>query len=382
MNNKYPLNLGLDCYKSRLGGIGGKLKSTPADFIVCEIDEWKKVVSLEGDIQGDTVPGDFTHFTLVKENWDTMKAIKEISKRLGCSQNKFQYAGTKDKYALTAQRVSAYKVGINQLKNVRIKDMILKDFGYDDEGLGLGSLWGNHFKIVVRDVCEDAKDLVGGISSELESGFPNFYGMQRFGDKRPITHLVGKKILQNDLEGAVNTYLFGLGVDMAEDELFARTELEKTGDYREAAKNYPKRLGYEMALINHLIQYEGDFRGALNSLPQGLTKMFIHAFQSYVFNKALSICLREGHTVERLPLVGYDTEPDSISKKILEEEEIAVEDFAGEWGKNLRSKGTYRDCFQIAYDFEYSVDGDSVTFEFSLKSGVYATVLLREYMKN
>ena len=32
----------------------------------------------------------------------------------------------------------------------------------------------------------------------------NFYGYQRFGSKRPVTHLIGKAILQRDFDMAVD----------------------------------------------------------------------------------------------------------------------------------------------------------------------------------
>ena len=38
-------------------------------------------------------------------------------------------------------------------------------------------------------------------------GFPNFYGIQRFGIIRPITHIVGKYIVKDDFEKAVMTYI-------------------------------------------------------------------------------------------------------------------------------------------------------------------------------
>ena len=80
--------------------------------------------------------------------------------------------------------------------------------------------------------------------------------------------------------------------------------LAREGDHKEALRYYPKRLGYEQALLNRLVERPGDFGGALKALPQRLGWMFVHAYQSYLFNKALSRCLREGWTVERLPLVG------------------------------------------------------------------------------
>jgi len=62
------------------------------------------------------LPGAYTHFTMVKKNWDTMRAVSVLAKKLGVSRNRLTYAGTKDKHAITTQRVCARKVSIEKLK--------------------------------------------------------------------------------------------------------------------------------------------------------------------------------------------------------------------------------------------------------------------------
>jgi len=373
---------GMEEYGSGSAGIGGTIKDDPRDFMVAEITEDGKVLSFGGDAPGDMSPGAYTHFTLVKENWDTMRALKEIGQRLGVSRDRFQFAGTKDKRAVTAQRVSAYKIPIERLRAVKIKDIVLKDFTYADENLGLGSLKGNRFSIKVRSVSPNAKELIEATSAQLASGFPNYYGHQRFGDVRPITHEVGKRMLEGDFEGAVMTYL-GKSFDGEEPGTKAlRESLASTRDYQSALNQFPINLGYEKSLLNHLIQNPGDWQGALRTFPRSLQKMFIHAYQSHVFNRALSECIRRKLSVETLPLVGLDVEADDISAKVLEADGIKREDFKVAGMGELASKGERRDAYAVAEDFTYSLEGDVATFGFSLGKGSYATVLLREYMKD
>ena len=53
---------------------------------------------------------------------------------------------------------------------------------------------GNHFKLKISD-CQNK------LSSFTEyDKILNFYGYQSFGSKRPVTHLIGKAILQRDFE--------------------------------------------------------------------------------------------------------------------------------------------------------------------------------------
>ncbi|MBD3388592.1 MAG: tRNA pseudouridine(13) synthase TruD [Candidatus Altiarchaeales archaeon] len=374
--------VGLEEYKSSCEGIGGTLKREPGDFIVREITEEDKVLELDSDVSGDMLPGDYTHFTLVKENWDTMRAVKEISKALGVSRKRLAFAGTKDRRAVTAQRISAYKVPVEKLRGIRIKDLTLKDFGYSDESLGLGSLRGNRFTVKVRGVCSGADERIGKIAGEISSGFPNYYGRQRFGEARPITHEVGSFILKGDLESAVMTYLAKSFPGEDEGVRALREELWRSRDFQAALNSFPASMGYEKAILNHLIQYEEDYEGALKALPKSLQRMFVHAYQSYLFNRALSRCIRESYTVEKLPLVGFEVGADDISAGIMEADGIEQADFEVDGMRDLKSRGEYRLCFEAAKGIEWRVDGDDAVFSFSLSKGSYATVVIREFTKN
>ena len=150
--------VGLEEYRSVGPGVGGSLKLQPEDFVVREITPEGVVLDIESDVPGDMTPLDYTHFTLVKRGWDTMRALKELSKRVGVSRERFAFAGTKDKWALSAQRVSVRRVPMERLKQVRMTDITLKDFTYSDENLGLGALSGNRFTIRVRGVSSGAAE--------------------------------------------------------------------------------------------------------------------------------------------------------------------------------------------------------------------------------
>jgi tRNA pseudouridine13 synthase len=385
--------LGLCVYKSGTPGVGGRLKTIPEDFVVEEVTEEGVLVSASGELPRDLSPGPFTHFTLVKRNWDTMRAVKEISRGVSMSQKRFSYAGTKDKHAVTSQRVSVSDVSIEKLASVRMKDVTLKDYSYADHPLALGDLWGNKFTVTVRCVglsIEEIKKRLKDASDALSGGFPNFFGLQRFGTTRPITHLVGRHMLSGDFEEAFLTYLTYDSPLEDASAREARRSLHETRDFKEALKSFPVRLGYEYALLNHVAERPGDFRGAFMRLPRNLTIMFVHAFQSYVYNKALSECIKNGLPVERLPLVGYDSQADEISRNILETEGVSIEDFRVKEFSKAGSKGGFRDCFVPAHDLslldasqdDLNPECMKATLSFRLPKGSYATVLLREFMKN
>ena len=50
-----------------------------------------------------------------KTNWDTHHLVREMSRRLRISQKRFGWAGTKDKRAVTSQRISIMNLDESEL---------------------------------------------------------------------------------------------------------------------------------------------------------------------------------------------------------------------------------------------------------------------------
>lgn len=397
--------VGIEGYLTSAEGIGGRLKQVPEDFVVEEITPEGGVLEVspmpdggaeQAQQQDEDKPlKEYAHFTFQKTNWDTMRAVKEIARRLRVSGKRLGYAGTKDKRSVSTQRVSVWNTPISALKRISIKDILLKDFCYSDLRINLGDLWGNKFTITIRGISlsgEDIKNRVNGVSEEIASrgGVPNYYGLQRFGVTRPITHLVGKKLLEKKFQEAVMVYLADDYGRESPEASEARKFLSETLDYREALKKYPKYLGYECAMLNHLAQTPTDYAGALRKLPKKLRWMFIHAYQGFIFNKALSAYLKSGNVPEKLPLVGLKVSPDEVSARLLESEGLSQSDFEVKPMPELSSDGEYRDCFMRVDGLEFrGVEADElnegflkVGLRFRLQKGSYATMVLREFIKN
>jgi len=399
---RIEFEVGIGAYKSKTLGIGGRIKEIPEDFIVEEITLEGRILEADLNFDSNATNSDkicddaemeYLHFTLQKRNWDTLRAIREISKRLKISRKRFGFAGTKDKRAVTTQRVSVWRKTIHDLEKIRITDIVLRDFKYRNERINLGDLWGNRFTIRIRNIDLEHDEIVDRISriiNELDGKIPNFFGPQRFGTTRPITHLVGKEILKGNFERAVMLYIAEVFDEESRESRDARAILKENMDFKSALRKFPKYLGYEKAMLNFLVRNSNDFIGALRRLPKRLRMMFIHAYQSYIFNKSLSRYIIDGIFVEKLPLVGYETEIDEITSEILEEEGISREHFRVNRMPELSSRGSYRDCFVDFKNFKLiSIENDklnegklSVVIQFSLPRGSYATILIRELTKN
>lgn len=102
--------------------------------------------------QWSELGGEYLHFTLYKENKDTMEAVDLVSKHIRGSSKTFGFAGTKDKRGITSQRVSGLRVSATQLANLnaRLNGVKTGDYSYHTTPLKLGDLQGNRFTIVLR----------------------------------------------------------------------------------------------------------------------------------------------------------------------------------------------------------------------------------------
>jgi tRNA pseudouridine13 synthase len=412
----YPLEhlLGMNYYASDTEGIGGKLRVAPKDFLVEEIPLIKK---------GGT-SGPFLICRLTKTNWELGHAIKEIAKRLGISHRRIGWAGTKDRNAITRQWISIYNVTAEQVAGIHLADIMLEPLGQANEALSLGDLLGNNFEIVIRD-AEPAslEHRVNEISTTVSEGIPNYFGLQRFGATRPVTHLVGEWILKGDYEQAVMTYV-GLAFDgEAEHVREIRTAFSETRDIKAALSDLPPQMSYERAMLHYLYSHPTDYGGALLELPPKLLSMFVSAFQSYLFNCALSRRFDDGGTLSG-PLVGDQllfangrtdsvtnsnkhavslhlargrctialfmpgktlvaskSDGDNAIAEILTSHGITSEDFARASAfVHTRFDGAFRPI-ALKTEIGVTIDNTAVRLKFSLPPGHYATTVCREFMQ-
>jgi tRNA pseudouridine13 synthase len=436
MREAYPVEraVGIEHFVSESDGTGGRLRASPEDFRVREVERFD---AEPVDADRGSYPYLVVRATL--REWDTNDFAKRLSDALGISRERVSWAGTKDKYAVTTQLFSLRKVEGSDLADVSIYDAEIEVLGRAGRGLEFGDLAGNEFDIVVRD--SERPENADEIRSELDGwsgdplGVPNFFGQQRFGSRRPVTHEVGLHVVRGEWEEAVRAYAGNPYETEPEGSRRARREVEdafEERDWQAALDAIPQRLGFERAMLNSLVESGGDspedFRTALEAVPSNLQRLFVNAAQSYAFNRILSerlardlpfdrpvagdvVCFaetvdgvtlpdpdREQRVTERrvetvarhcergrafvtAPLVGTETEladgePGEIEREVLDELDLDHEDF--DLPGEFHSTGTRR-AILVRTDLE--IERDPLTFDFSLPKGSYATVVLREFMK-
>lgn len=319
------------------------IKQIPEDFVVEEL------IDLELDEKGE-----YSVYLLKKKNYSTERAIERVCQRLNVPRRAVHYCGAKDKKAVTTQYIT---VRNKRVDKVEIDgDLALEYIGQRLNQLSLGSHRGNKFRIVVRNIDK---------LPEMRKEFVNYFGEQRFSLNNDE---IGKKILLRDFKGAVELLLTGKG------------DFEgRVREYLEANKN--------------------DYVGALRNVPKKILIMFVHAYQSMLWNKAVAQYVDtkiEGKQLDALrgkefPVFGFgtDIEDEEIARiydAILKEEGISERSFILREMPEISCEGDERrivgeikglNISELSED-ELNKGMKKCVLEFELGKGEYATEAVRQ----
>ena len=415
--------LNANSYVTTQEGIGGTIRNQYEDFYVEEIPE----VIPEGE-------GPNVYVWIEKLGRTTLDVVLDIARDLHISRKRMGFAGMKDKKALTRQWICIANMDSEeQLNQVKALDGTIykTDFLKVVRGrkkLRMGQLKGNKFRILIRDLddIEKSADVAEEVLGQLEvTGVPNYFGWQRFGKPRTNTHLVGRALVENDLKKAVGTYIGNPSEDESEENQMARKAYDE-GNLEESLNLMGKGMRYEKMMIKELIRdskkgelTDKSYMNALHALPKPLQRMFVHAYQSYLFNEAVSNRVEMGINKYVEGDIIIDTEEHIVRDKTPGEFQELIDNFqanptcplygtkvpyaggkVGEMEKNVLKKyGLEKSDFEVpkmprlgshglrrsmrfqVWDTSAVAVDDGVLCEFSINKGSYATAVLREIMK-
>ncbi len=378
------------------GQVKGSIKEKLEDFIVNEIDAKGRVV--DENYVPDETEGKFSVFVLKKKDYATDMAVKRLAKYLHITARRFGYAGMKDRKAITTQLISIFAMQPERLNNIRAEDIEVINPRKAAEGLRLGDLKGNQFRIRIGNKEGD----LGAIEKQLNGLFPNYFGEQRFGSARMCNHKIGYLILKGDYESAAMMYLTDTGNEYDQRTVDARKELAETRDFAKAFMNFPRYRTHEMLMLEHLKDKPNDFINAMRMLPKFTRILFIHALQSFMFNLEVSERIKQGALEPEggecgaaadefgfldeenkgngptvINVIGHNSETTERENNMLNALGIAKEEFRNKSMPEMTCKGDKRAMLAPYLDFRE--DGEWASFR--LGAGCYATSLLREFMK-
>ena len=307
------------------------IKQHPEDFIVNEI------LKLEFDETGD-----YSYYKLIKKNLNTIEAVDIAANILKKDIKHINFAGTKDKQAVTTQYISIFKgphKNIEKEFSDKNASLQLNYLGKGKERLNLGSLEGNSFIIIVRDAEKKPEKI---------SFIVNYFDDQRFG-RNKNNHIIGKLLLKNKFKEACE--IIGLAVE------------------------------------------KNNFVRAMQQMHKKKLQMYIHAYQSYLFNETCKMYVQQKYKTKKMkikkikiPIIGFgfdgqtidDKELKKILSKIMEDEEITPRDFVIRPLQGMSAEGNERYLFAAVRNLEIQeIDKKTYKISFFLQKGSYATIAVK-----
>ncbi|MGH9954358.1 MAG: tRNA pseudouridine(13) synthase TruD [Nitrososphaeraceae archaeon] len=395
---------GIECYCTSFAGTRGSIKQGSEGFIVSEIVDESLDISLSYN-ENHRYP----LYILEKRDIDSNHALFEIERELHI---RFRVMGIKDAKAVTTQYASMERVMRNPPAELKSRHTRLTLKGFTKHPLQKKFLAGNKFEIRIYNVR--SSDLSGFVPHIGKVG--NFYGLQRFGSERLVTHLIGREIVKRNFIQAVELLLCHTTEFDTQMSREIRNKCVDPSNYRQVLKMLPRGMDIERQVLSALVAGR-DTIAALRAVPITIRRLFVQAYQAYIFNRCLSRAVMEGEDllqpqtedlcfemegpatfgriikynptsktklVPAIRMAGYTFQPgkgrfENITRAIMQEEEVSAKDFYIKEMQELSHQGGFRQAPLWCTDFRY--ERDPLTVSFKLPKGSYATTLLREIIK-
>jgi tRNA pseudouridine13 synthase len=371
----------------------GYLKLWPQDFIVEEILKDETIKTADSAVFFDeknkfSEEDPTIYATLVKCKLSTFEAVQELSSFLSINAKKIQFAGIKDKDAITSQLISFRGADIQKLKEISSPYFFLKDI-YSGKGtVEVGSLKGNKFTVLIRaDDSFDKKQFLSDLEDTKEKGFFNFFYSQRFGSPRFVNWFWGLLILKGEYRNTVLSFLCSEGQREIQYFKNLREEIKKNIDNWEKIEEiiapFPLVLQNELRIVRYLKNNPRDYIGALNQIPEQI-QLWVFAYASLLFNRKISEYLHDGKPLpEKLPLILSKDKNDWLPYyEFLAEDKISSMPLANlkpfsdiQWRK--REIKT-REQVKI---HKIEIIPEGIVLSFSLPKGCYATTFLAHFFQ-
>lgn len=385
--------------------------------------------TLDGKICLEESDVDVYSFVLQKVMFNTIDAGKWICRRLNLPVCSFRFAGNKDKRAVTFQEVTLkcsfmelYKLALelNEVQDsFRRKDFVeegyteeviedlnakaakeifssrqvsisadVQDYTKENEDANkrtgyteydalsnqerlrtsikifdirksssrkLGDLKGNRFTVTLRGFSDTE------VVKNLEKGFLNYFGQQRFGNNLN-NHEIGRNILEKDYGSAVDNIMKNSKCH----ELYAMQRYEDAIGLADSTEKYILRC--KMRGMND--------KNIILGLQRELRMLYLHSYQSFIFNNTVNERIEKGMSVVKGDLVAVGGEVltvDDPGKFTMFDLVLRMERL-----NDRMLKGGYRKMIEKAYDVTVEKHSDYMIVGFSLNSSCYATMALRE----
>ncbi|MEM4682976.1 MAG: tRNA pseudouridine(13) synthase TruD [Ignisphaera sp.] len=311
-----------------------------------------------------------------KINIDTYTLCELLKKKLSCSSS--EILGLKDTEAVAHQVVILYgcRAPVKELK-LEMNERHVEAFLWQCDTEVIHN--GNKFMIKLV-IDPDNVDVIMNrlnVVKKYRGMFLNFFGYQRFGSRRPITHILGKFLVKKNWDS------------------FIEVLCEHSFSTQYSAIN-----GRGYTFCNLRYRYEDSLTFIKKAIPRHYLRLFVEAYQSYLFNVVLSklwIEMLNNRSIENtvsimnsiyryIPIIGsrikiHQPGIKNIIEEVLNVEGIEPKDFIlKELG--IESRGDFRESITYARDIYVYSERNEIRISFVLDRGSYASIFIREIIRS
>ena len=366
----------------------GIIRYSPLDFIVEEIRLDGSIVTIDNsDPKPAPLQGEGTVYVdLVKTGLPTLDATQRLADALNLDVKNVQHAGIKDAVAVTGQKISFRNTNIETVKKLSLPNILLNNVVGGKGVVEVGGLKGNRFTLFIRTESEiDEPWLKDRITSIEKNGVMNYFGGQRFGTPRYLSHTFGLHLLRGDYEEMVRAYLSEASpYEWPLVQKIRKNTGELFGDWKAIDKlmeNIPHTLRFEREILRVLQNETGANRYEKAILSIGRqANMWVRAYGSFLVNQLLSQAeLGQRELPDEIPLLMNESaEAQTLYAKALENHGIA------DMKKSLRpfsqfvraGRNPTMPTKSMPEFHSYKITPEGLAVSFSLPKGAYATTVL------
>ena len=323
--------------------LSARIRATPEDFRVDEV-------------LGFAADGDGPHVLLQveKRGANTHWVAEQLARYAGVSPREVGYAGLKDRHAVTTQyfTLPLDRKPEPDWNALSIPDIRVLKSERHRRKLKTGSLEGNRFRLVLRDISGSVPALLPKLGAIRIAGVPNYFGEQRFG--RGAANIQKAEAALSGKLRIHDRRLFSLLLSTARSLIF-----NDLLSVRVEAGNWDKLLPGEVLMLDgsHSVfrAAEGD-----PELPGRLQRGDVHP-TGPLWGRGEPLTSGDVQALE----AGIAGRHPALTKGLAK---VGV-DMAR---RSLRL---------VVRDFAWQTEGDTLILEFFLPAGAYATTVLRELVQ-
>lgn len=329
--------------------IRGELKQAPEDFVVEEIPLYEP--------SGD---GEHLYLWIEKRDISAEYLLNHISRSLQVHRNDIGVAGLKDRRAVTRQWISLPAEAEGVLSEFETENIRLLKQSFHTNKLKTGHLRGNRFEITLRTEQVNCFQIASAIAEKLNQiGIPNYFGDQRFGiDGETLQtglNLLGGTLTPESIPRKRRKFLMRLSLSAVQSWLFNQVLSTRITDETVAT-----------VLPGDVLQVTasgGPFVSEETEVDQRRYDRGEVVTSGPLFGPKMKLPTREQGQFELSFLESLDLNLDHFSQF-----------------KKLTA-GTRRPLLLRDVELQIEELPVGLKFQFSLPKGAYATVVLREFLK-